>query len=193
MDSARPFLGFFTGGNRIYECFYDSRNRATTGLTAAGLCGEEAGFGRNDLERQLNNNAEGRYRLEFEVWLKSGDLYNESPVVSQEAVLPVVRSPTYDQRTPFQIPSFDQNVGDYLVFRFGTRDEMGGITRSKETLFPPPVAAVERPGKIYTSDFEFMAQYGDRECHLYTRTVQDEGRCPEDRTPFKIWGTEEFR
>ena len=193
MDSPRPFLGFFTGGNRIYECYYDSSNRATTGLSDAGLCGVEAGGGRTDLERQLNNNAEGRYRLEFEVWLKSADMLNESPVVTQEAVLPVVRSPTYDLRTPFQIPSFDQNVGDYLVFRFGSRDEMGGITRSKETMFPPPVPVVDRPGVTYTSDIEFFSQYGDRGCTLYTRTFVDSDRCPEDRTPFKIWGTEEFR
>eukprot|EP00240_Pyramimonas_obovata_P000311 CAMPEP_0118935440 /NCGR_PEP_ID=MMETSP1169-20130426/15642_1 /TAXON_ID=36882 /ORGANISM="Pyramimonas obovata, Strain CCMP722" /LENGTH=1049 /DNA_ID=CAMNT_0006878481 /DNA_START=130 /DNA_END=3279 /DNA_ORIENTATION=- len=192
VDSPRPFLGFFAGGNRIYECYYDDQNRATTGLSDAGLCGAEAGGDHTDLERQLNNNAEGRYRLEFEVWLRSADLFNESPVVAQEAVLPVVRSGSYDERTPFQIPSYDQNVGDYLVFRFGSRDEMGGITRSKETMFPPPSPAADRPGVTYTSDVEFFSQYGDRGCTLYTRTVQDSGRCPQDRTPFKIWGTEEF-
>mmetsp|Transcript_8840 Transcript_8840/g.11998 ORF Transcript_8840/g.11998 Transcript_8840/m.11998 type:complete len:920 (-) Transcript_8840:188-2947(-) len=173
-----PWLLVFTGGNRIYECQYFGSDPDNTGLSPEGNCDL------SDLDHLLNNNAEGRYRLEMEIWL-IGD-YNESPVVTQEAVLPIIRSLSYDHRTPFQIPAYDNDL-DHLVFRFGTRNEMGGITRSKLCQYPYS-SNPDSPGEKDNG----YSQYADNECSGNSRTFVNNGICPSDRTPFTIWGTEQF-
>ena len=68
-------MAFFTGGERFYECDYPS-----SPLSSTGACD-------GSLNSMLNNNQQGRYRLEVEVWLKGDG--NRSPVVHQAPVLPI--------------------------------------------------------------------------------------------------------
>eukprot|EP00899_Mesostigma_viride_P012217 jgi/Mesvir1/20997/Mv08056-RA.2 len=71
----------------------------------------------------LNNNANGRYRLEVEVSIQG---INRSPVVTQIPVLPVVYTdaPTHAQ---FQVSAFDPDFGDTVNYFLGTREEFGGV------------------------------------------------------------------
>jgi len=213
VDSQSPYLVVFTGGNRLFQCgwhvvggviynpgldptgkfcstYTDAETDPAAWMSVAG--------GLNNL---LQNNAEGRYRLEMEVWLKSGDILNESPVAYQEAVLPVVRSVSYDHRTPFQIPAFDQNTGDYLVFAFGNAEEMGGITKSKLNHYPYNEAQTDVNAKDYFTQPGTTAspnrQFGPATCNAEVNTGNSRyfrfnATCPDDRTPRAIWGTKEF-
>lgn len=195
----------FTGGNRLFQCNYqtdplDSSNIINSGLDPEGkYC---TGSALSDLDNLLNNNQEGRYRLEMEVWLF--DDQNQSPVVYQEAVLPVIRSLSTG-RTPFQIPAYDQDL-DYLVFRFGTAEEMGGITKSKMAHYPYSQAdntAVNGANSsfAFTNTTENTPsvfdgrQYAAHFCNndIHTFSGSDEGFCPTDRVPYTIWGTTEYR
>eukprot|EP00959_Pyramimonas_sp_CCMP1952_P176264 3683199-Pyramimonas_sp.AAC.4 len=143
------------------------------------------------LSHLLNNNAEGRYRLQMEVWItsqfdaSSGNFRQKAPVATQVPVLPVLRS-SFDDRRLFQIPAFDYNQEDYLVFRYGDLNEQGGITRSKMERYPqlvPPPEGVSYAG---------YAQYGDLHCSTKSNTYISEGCCSKDRVPHSIWGTSEF-
>eukprot|EP00241_Pyramimonas_parkeae_P000170 CAMPEP_0114245448 /NCGR_PEP_ID=MMETSP0058-20121206/11899_1 /TAXON_ID=36894 /ORGANISM="Pyramimonas parkeae, CCMP726" /LENGTH=1077 /DNA_ID=CAMNT_0001358497 /DNA_START=212 /DNA_END=3445 /DNA_ORIENTATION=- len=203
-ERSRPYMITFTGGNRLFQCNYqtdplDSSNIINKGLDPEGkYC---TGTASSELDNLLNNNQEGRYRLEMEVWLF--DDQNQSPVVYQEAVLPVIRSLSTG-RTPFQIPAYDQDL-DYLVFRFGTAEEMGGITKSKMAHYP--YSQADNTG-INGADSSFAftnttentpsifdgRQYAAHFCNndIQTYSGSDEGFCPTDRVPYTIWGTTEY-
>jgi len=198
--SAKPFTLFFTGGNRLFQCNHHT-GYVQTGLDPSGsFCMENTGNKLNDLDNLLNNNQEGRYRLEMEIWLFPDN--NKSPVVYQEAVLPVVRSITYEHRTPFQIPTYDLDF-DYLVFRFGNPTEMGGITKTKMGHYPYTEADqstadavffndTKSPGWYIHPDTNNGRQYAAHFCNNDIQTFRTDGTCPNDRTPHIIWGTEEF-
>ncbi|KAK3247765.1 hypothetical protein CYMTET_42744 [Cymbomonas tetramitiformis] len=113
-----PFLAYFTGGDRLSECAQGSEGGCC--LNSAGVCDETG------LSNLLNNNAEGRFRLEMEIWVKGDG--NRSPQVGQVPVLPVPRGASFADRQRFQVMAFDADQDD-LVFRFGTSEEMGGSTR----------------------------------------------------------------
>jgi len=170
-NTAEPYQLYFTGGQRIYECLYDP-GIGKTGLSADGTCVE-------DLDRLLNNNAEGRYRLIMDVWIL-GD-FNRSPIASQLPVLPVVRSTSFDTRTLFQIAAYDPDVEDKLVFAFGDETEMGAISRSKSVQYP------YKDGVKNTS----YNQFGDLKCTATNRVFLETGKCPDDRAPTGIPGTED--
>ena len=208
VDSASPYLVVFTGGNRLFQCGWhqvggvtynmglDPTGKFCSAYTPAETEPSDWMLEQGGLNNLLQNNAEGRYRLEMEVWLKSGDILNESPVAYQESVLPVVRSVSYEHRTPFQIPAFDQNTGDYLVFAFGNAEEMGGITKSKLNHYPYNTA------QTVASEPDFFSpapnrQFGPATCNNEyangnSRFFRNNGTCPDDRTPRSIWGTQEF-
>eukprot|EP00239_Pterosperma_sp_CCMP1384_P011772 CAMPEP_0197863746 /NCGR_PEP_ID=MMETSP1438-20131217/41443_1 /TAXON_ID=1461541 /ORGANISM="Pterosperma sp., Strain CCMP1384" /LENGTH=593 /DNA_ID=CAMNT_0043481761 /DNA_START=146 /DNA_END=1924 /DNA_ORIENTATION=+ len=174
-DTEKPFLNYFTGGQRVYECAFDE-TRGEMGLDANGLCTGP------DLNRLLNNNAEGRFRLELEIWLLADN--NRSPYATQIPVLPIPRGTSPLDRKLFQVPAYDSD-GDEMVFRFGDEHEMGGLTRSKMCQFPYSDNP-NGPGK----DLGYR-QFGDLLCTSTSRTVITEGKCPYDRTPYGVIGTEE--
>lgn len=169
-NTTTPYTAYFTGGKRIYECQYDT-SKGYNGLDSEGVCSS------GGLTRLLQNNAEGLYRLELEIWILGDG--NTSPVVYQVPTVPVPRS-QLDTRSLLQIPAYDLE-DDVMVFRFGTSREMGGMTRSKMCQYP------YLDGEKDTS----FNQYGDLRCLESTRTFQTNGTCPSDRTPRTIWGTEE--
>eukprot|EP00959_Pyramimonas_sp_CCMP1952_P448350 9388297-Pyramimonas_sp.AAC.1 len=71
---------------RPSECVKDPIN-GEPGLNADGVC--TGGPNGASLSRLLNNNADGRFRLEMEVWLKLDG--NTSPLAFQIPLLPVAR------------------------------------------------------------------------------------------------------
>lgn len=74
---------------------------------------------------QLNNNANGRYRLEIEVAFVA-PFRNRSPIATNIPVLPLpyVDAPNHVQ---FQIAAFDPDIGDQVRFFLGTVEEYGGL------------------------------------------------------------------
>ena len=91
VDKNKPYLAHFTGGDRVYEC--------GGGLSTMN----ELGHCQNTLRLQLNNNAEGRFRLEMSVWLKSS-LENRSPRITMIPIVPVPRA-LAGSRSRFQVSS----------------------------------------------------------------------------------------
>ncbi|UPQ99796.1 hypothetical protein HOP50_04g31050 [Chloropicon primus] len=177
-NTADPFVAFFTGGERFYECDYPANPLSSTGACDGSL---------NVL---LNNNQQGRYRLEVEVWLKGDG--NRSPVVHQPPVLPIPHQ-LPGIRAKFQIAAMDPD-GDALTFRFGDKIEMGGITRSKTEAFPysqnvgltgQARASYDTTGKILAN---FGLEYGPYECDIASKAFSLTGRCPSDREPQEISG-----
>eukprot|EP00898_Chlorokybus_atmophyticus_P000296 jgi/Chlat1/1267/Chrsp115S01666 len=155
---APMYTAYFTGGDRIYECGVAWNNNP-------GVCPTE-------LDYLLNNNAEGRFRLEVQV-LVTGD-GNRSPIVSQIPVLPVMHI-EYPNYARFQIAAYDLDPQDNLAlnFRFGDQTEMGGITRSKAD-----------------GVFRSQARYGNFDCDSFMYNEDRDGNgqpdgCPNDRTPFQ--------
>ncbi|KAK3269713.1 hypothetical protein CYMTET_21856 [Cymbomonas tetramitiformis] len=169
-NTATPYTAYFTGGDRIYEC-------------AEGVMDE---YGRclNDLDLMLNNNAEGRYRLESEVWIKS-DIANRSPIISMIPILPVPRRQVPFERSKFQIAAYDPD-GDTLRFRFGTTREMGGIMRSKSSAFPHNEN--DPPGPILPT----VLKYGQFKCDTENKFYKKNQTCPTDRVPTRVPGVDEY-
>jgi hypothetical protein len=91
VDKAVPYLAHFSGGDRVYEC-----GGGLSTMNELGQCTEHSRL-------QLNNNAEGRFRLEVEVWLKSG-LENSSPRINMIPIVPVPRALS-GTRSRFQVSS----------------------------------------------------------------------------------------
>ena len=173
-----PFVAFFTGGERFYECDYPS-----SPLSSTGACD-------GSLNSMLNNNQQGRYRLEVEVWLKGDG--NRSPVVHQAPVLPIPHQ-LPGVRAKFQIAAMDPD-GDALTFRLGDKLEMGGVTRSKTEAFPysqqvglaaPSRSRYDTSGKLLPN---YGTEYGPFECDLDSKEVALTGRCPSDREPEQVSG-----
>eukprot|EP00899_Mesostigma_viride_P024754 jgi/Mesvir1/5463/Mv15517-RA.1 len=155
-DGKAVYTTIFTGGDRIAECAVPL-NKAT---------GDCPGGKLNYL---LNNNAEGRYRLQAQVWV-NGD-GNRSPVAVSFPVLPILHTP-FPGSTKFQIAAFDPDPFDNLnlSFRFGTSQEMGGIMRSK-------INGLAQPA---------VQQYGNFQCG---QALFEASGCPTDRTPTLVPGT----
>ena len=180
-ETEDPFVAFFTGGDRAYECNYPD-----TPLDADGTCS-------GDLNYRLNNNAEGRFRLETEVWLQGDG--NRPPVLQQLPVLPVPHH-LPGVRAKFQIPAIDPD-GDELTFRFGNYHEMGGIVRSKTDAFPySENLALNGPAKnSYEADGSlkliYGTQYGRFGCDESSKAYENTGRCPIDREPQFVPGIDQ--
>lgn len=85
-----PFIAYFTGGDRVYEC-----NDGNVHMSSEGNCELE-------VELMLNNNAEGRFRLETAIWLGTGHV-NRSPRVSMIPVIPLPRGTAALPRSRFQV------------------------------------------------------------------------------------------
>eukprot|EP00239_Pterosperma_sp_CCMP1384_P004716 CAMPEP_0197855464 /NCGR_PEP_ID=MMETSP1438-20131217/26697_1 /TAXON_ID=1461541 /ORGANISM="Pterosperma sp., Strain CCMP1384" /LENGTH=1343 /DNA_ID=CAMNT_0043470583 /DNA_START=38 /DNA_END=4069 /DNA_ORIENTATION=+ len=73
----------------------------------------------------LNNNADGRYRLEINVWFRSDYPDNASPISSMIPLLPVPYTPAPGLR--FQVPAYDPDPEDSVRFFLSTQAEMGGL------------------------------------------------------------------
>eukprot|EP00898_Chlorokybus_atmophyticus_P000927 jgi/Chlat1/1835/Chrsp14S00120 len=159
MIASQPatYVAYFTGGDRVYEC-------SVPWNTNPGVCP-------TPLNYLLNNNAQGRFRLEIEIKV-TGD-GNRSPIVTQIPIMPVmhVAHPNYAR---FQIAAYDLDPVDNrnLQFRFGNTREMGGIMRSKAD------------GVVNSA-----AYYGNFDCNqaMYEEDRDGDGqpdnKCPDDRTP----------
>ncbi|QDZ20408.1 hypothetical protein A3770_04p29260 [Chloropicon primus] len=176
-DTSSPFLAYFTGGDRIYECDYPS-----TKLTSSGVCD-------GVLNNLLRNNQEGRYRLETSVLLKSGAT-NRSPVAAMIPILPVPVTAITD-RSRFQVTAYDPD-GDELTFAFGNVEEMGGIVRSKSDAFPwstnPGTAVEAYSAETGELDAKYGVQYGRFHCDETSKQFLLEGKCPSDRVPQSVLG-----
>lgn len=86
----RSWIAYFTGGDRVYECDGGNENVDTPGNCL------------DPLRLMLNNNAEGRFRLEIAVRLLSG--YNvASPWVTMIPVIPLPRGTQDAPKTRFQV------------------------------------------------------------------------------------------
>eukprot|EP00241_Pyramimonas_parkeae_P002022 CAMPEP_0114263360 /NCGR_PEP_ID=MMETSP0058-20121206/22454_1 /TAXON_ID=36894 /ORGANISM="Pyramimonas parkeae, CCMP726" /LENGTH=487 /DNA_ID=CAMNT_0001379607 /DNA_START=148 /DNA_END=1608 /DNA_ORIENTATION=+ len=160
-----PFIAYFTGGDRVYEC-----NDGNVHMSSEGNCELE-------VELMLNNNAEGRFRLETAIWLGTGHV-NRSPRVSMIPVIPLPRGTAALPRSRFQVIAYDPD-GDRLNFRFGDVDnstglgsEYGGITKSKLA------AAFSRQGDRSYGDFSC-----DDDIDNIPNYFIDNNSCPPDRVP----------
>ncbi len=177
-ETSDPFVAFFTGGERMFECNFPDAPLSTGGTCEGGL---------NVL---MNNNAQGRYRLEVEVWLQGDG--NRSPVVHQIPVMPIPHQMP-GVRAKFQIAAHDPD-GDALTFRLGNKFEMGGIVRSKSEAFPH----LENAGlsgdarNNYDASGVILAnlgvEYGQYECDASSKSVALTGKCPGDREPTEASG-----
>ena len=177
MNTAVPYTAFFTGGDRIAEC--------GVGLSEDGTCIGELNY-------FLNNNGEGRFRLEVEVWLKGDN--NKSPIISMLPVLPVPHA-AYGVRSKFQIAAYDPD-NHALEFRFGNAYEMGGVIRSKSDSYPysenlaltgAAQASYDATGKLIAGS---GVNYGRFDCDATTKSYELTGKCQEDRVPTTIVGVE---
>lgn len=173
-----PFVAYFTGGERMYECNYPH-----TPLSANGVCD-------GSLNVLMNNNQQGRYRLEVEVWLKGDG--NRSPVVHQIPVIPIPHQ-LPGTRAKFQIAANDPD-GDDLVFRFGNSFEMGGVVRSKSEAYPfsANTALTGQARTNYDQNGKINAnlgiEYGPYECNIASKSFALTGRCASDREPSQVSG-----
>ena len=179
-DTNEAYLAYFTGGDRAYECDYP-----TTPLTSVGAC---TGL----LNRLLQNNQEGRYRLETTVKLKTG-VRNHSPVAAMIPILPIPITSITD-RARFQVTAYDPD-GDALTFRFGSTYEMGGIVRSKTDAFPWSTNPdTVEPYDSTTGEMKktYGVQYGRFHCDETSKQYLLNGKCPADRVPQGVLGMDVY-
>ena len=198
-DMGAPVTAYFTGGDRIYECDTKQTNAdESIGLTKEGTCD-----GR--LKLMLNNNVEGRFRLEVQVWLtekdKNGnyldfDKMNRPPVITQPPTLPVPMA-QQGSTTKFQVAAYDLDQDD-LTFRFGNLWEMGGIVRSKGDAYPWSSQNPANPEYEPTGQLKLKngLQYGRFACTEFSNTLylkdpaDPAATCPSDRKPTQVHGCE---
>eukprot|EP00241_Pyramimonas_parkeae_P001108 CAMPEP_0114260162 /NCGR_PEP_ID=MMETSP0058-20121206/20315_1 /TAXON_ID=36894 /ORGANISM="Pyramimonas parkeae, CCMP726" /LENGTH=570 /DNA_ID=CAMNT_0001375329 /DNA_START=114 /DNA_END=1823 /DNA_ORIENTATION=- len=162
----RSWIAYFTGGDRVYECDGGNENVDTPGNCL------------DPLRLMLNNNAEGRFRLEIAVRLLSG--YNvASPWVTMIPVIPLPRGTQDAPKTRFQVTAYDPDdteTESEMYFRMGSRDEYGGIMRSKSAMYP----ILYKPnGEPLYPDFV----YGPFGCDFNNKFYVLNGTCPLDREP----------
>jgi len=170
MDKSKPYFAHFSGGDRVYEC---GGGRST--MNDLGQC-------QNTLRLQLNNNAEGRFRLEMSVWLKR-DLENRSPRITMIPIVPVPRA-LAGSRSRFQVAAYDPD-GDELRYRFGNTEEYGGIVRSKTEAFP----FSSNQGGLPLGGIDGGFVYGPFDCNSDSKSITQTGFCPTDRVPRQPLGT----
>jgi len=190
-DTTDQFLAYFTGGDRSLECARLGQGDTHTPDGTECLAG--------DYGKLLNNNAEGRFRLETQVWIKGG--ITASPVIVMPPIIPVPHRP-YGERSRFHVAAYDP-LGNALDFRFGTPKEMGGIVRSKSDAFPYSEGLImannhnstmydPNTGKLLYNFYPFNVsigtQYGTFYCNKYTKAYVLGGgfsnaACQEDRQP----------
>lgn len=103
IDTSDPFVGFFTGGNRMSEC------SKTSYMSSEGECANSPD--EQGLYYRLNNNAESRFRLEIEIWIRS-NFPNRSPIASQIPIVPVMFPEQEGQLAKFQIAAYDPDTPD---------------------------------------------------------------------------------
>ncbi|KAK3282810.1 hypothetical protein CYMTET_9470 [Cymbomonas tetramitiformis] len=195
VDTSDPFVAFFTGGQRIYEC------SSSDYMNDEGECANDPT--EQGLYYQLNNNAEARFRLEIEIWIRS-DYYNRSPIATQIPTIPVLSPSTEsDVLSKFQIAAYDPDDDD-LFFDFGDEYEMGGTARSKEDVYPwstnlEALALATGDQEVYEGGYNAETgqasgsgygfnQYGDFNCNSDSKTVLLYGRCMQDRQPRQPYG-----
>ncbi|KAK3280655.1 hypothetical protein CYMTET_11514 [Cymbomonas tetramitiformis] len=193
VDTSDPFVAFFTGGQRIYEC------SSSDYMSDEGECANDPT--EQGLYYQLNNNAEARFRLEIEIWIRSA-YYNRSPIATQIPTIPVL-SPSTEVLSKFQIAAYDPDDDD-LFFYFGDEYEMGGTARSKEDVYPwsanlEALALATEDQEVYEGGYNSengqasgsgygFNQYGDFDCNSDSKTVLLYGRCMQDRQPRQPYG-----
>lgn len=191
-ETSNQFLAFFTGGDRSLECapLPGDTHTADGSACVAGEYGQ-----------LLNNNAEGRFRLETQVWIKGG--ITASPVILMPPIIPVPHMP-YGERSRFHVAAYDP-LGNALDFRFGTPRESGGIVRSKLDAFPWSEGLVmantynssmydPTTGKLlydfYPFNVSIGTQFGTFYCNKGTKSYVlgggfSFGNCQEDRQPMQ--------
>ncbi|KAK3287040.1 hypothetical protein CYMTET_5450 [Cymbomonas tetramitiformis] len=195
VDTSDPFVAFFTGGQRIYEC------SSSDYMNDQGECSNDPT--EQGLYYQLNNNAEARFRLEIEIWICSA-YYNRSPIATQIPTIPVLSPSTEsDVLSKFQIAAYDPDDDD-LFFDFGDEYEMGGTARSKEDVYPwntnlEALALAPEDQEVYEGGYNSETgqasgggygfnQYGAFDCDSDSKTVLLYGRCMQDRQPRQPYG-----
>jgi hypothetical protein len=94
MNTPEAFVAFFTGGDRVWEC-----DGETDHMDEDGNCQDE-------LKVMLNNNAQGRFRLETAIWVVGDE--NSSPRPTMIPVIPLPRGTESKPITRFQVRSSSQ-------------------------------------------------------------------------------------
>jgi len=107
------FRGTSTKFKHLYDAGYLT---GTTPFTAYFTGGNRL--------RSLNNNPQGRFRLETAVKFNPADPLNASPIGGQIPMLPVPY--TVYPGAMFQIPAYDRD-GDQVRFFLGNQQEQGGL------------------------------------------------------------------
>ena len=209
-NAGKPYLAFFTGGDRLHGCAYANQNPGEfPGYDADGVCSDTQNeYGLNQPNGLLRNNAQGRYRLETTVFLSVGGLINKSPVIMMP---PLVVLQSRPQGTPisFKIPAYDPE-DDAFEYRMGNHNEYGGLIRSTVDAFPyldiytrldaigqtglnssgfigydvnatSPTRGMMKPFPRSDLDYPVMRQLGNFGCNFYDITRLETGNCSSDR------------
>ena len=121
--AGRQFTAMFTGGDRVDSCVAEN-------TTVDGGCDSH-------VAHMLRNNAGGRFRVATNVIVPPAATVTlkRSPEIAAPAIIPVAMPSRVGEAARFQVMAFDYD-GDALTFRMGTREEYGGVIRSKSSVLP---------------------------------------------------------
>ncbi|KAK3237965.1 hypothetical protein CYMTET_51988, partial [Cymbomonas tetramitiformis] len=113
---------FFRGTSHTFTHTYPAASSDGTGVVYTAF------FTGGNRISTLNNNANGRYRLEANIVFNPNFPDNKSPISSQIPLLPVPY--TAYPGAKFQVPAYDPDREDSVRWFLGTQVEMGGLLAS---------------------------------------------------------------